>query len=174
MNLRKDHYRIKIAIGFNPTTTMKPLNHTGIERPQHASRPERAATAAVDRRRRPKADLRLGSPTEMNRSAGTYRCRRRGYLSRSFPPGMDGVSTGVRRSSSGIRCPAASNVVASARFKEPHKRSSRPPTSGGRPSVVFPETFRTLNVLNLNCVRPFCCCMAAAARLHVSGKEDER
>lgn len=105
--------------------------------------------------------------------------RRSGYLSRSSSPSRsggdgDGESIGGRRSSSGIRCPAASYAVVSARFKEPREPFVSSADERRPPRVVFSQTLRlfeeTPNVVNVASLAG----AAAAARSTVFAGEDER
>ena len=140
MNLRKDHYRNARSLGrlarrrdaAVQTSVTHESNGRGSPRV-----PSRKDGTAVDRRERP---WRFRNATVESLGGRLPVSRRSGYLSRRR--GGDGESIGGRRSSSGIRCPAASYAVASARFKEPRvNRSSRPPTSGGRPASFFLKPF---------------------------------
>lgn len=94
------------------------------------------------------------SAPRWNRLAGAYQCLDAvGTCPVSRPFGGDGESIGGRRSSSGIRCPAASYAVVSARFKEPREPFVSSADERRPPRVFFSKTLlvfcKTPNVVNV-------------------------
>jgi hypothetical protein len=169
VNLRKDHYRTYSTCRSRTATT------TSNER-------TRKSLASTGRRRCPTSQgkdgdrqqqlFRTRSTRRNGISADVYRCRRRGYLSRRlcrpFVGDGGGESVCGRRSSSGIRCPAASHAVAVARFKEPPHSLSLVRSADERrpPRRRFFSLFTTLNVVNVSSVE-------SSRRRRLASLEDE-
>lgn len=146
MNLRKDHYRktlarslARLADAAAAVQTSQSRNRTAAV--QQASGLERIGRRSTEGRPRRRGGI-FGGRLPVS--------RRSGYLSRSpLPPPRsggcgddDGESIGGRRSSSGIRCPAASYAVVSARFKEPREPFVSSADERRPPRVVFSQTLR--------------------------------